>query len=103
MTFRFIHEHPDEWPVRLLCTALEVSPAGPYAWRDRPASAQAQLRDTRLGEIRAAHAEVKARYGSPRTHAELRARGQDCCANTVAKLMRARPWPQGRAKVPLHD
>jgi putative transposase len=39
-------------------------------------------------EIRAIHAEVKARYGSPRIHAELAARGQDCCVNTVATLMR---------------
>ena len=39
-------------------------------------------------QIRAIHAEVKARYGSPRIHAELAARGQDCCVNTVAELMR---------------
>jgi putative transposase len=87
MTFRFIDEHRDPWPVRLLCETLEVSPAGYYAWRDRPASAQQQRRDTLLVEIRAVHAEVKARYGSPRIHAELLARGQDCCVNTVAKLM----------------
>jgi len=31
---------------------------------------------------------MKARYGSPRLHAELLARGQTCCENTVAKLMR---------------
>ena len=30
---------------------------------------------------------VKARYGSPRVHAELVARGSPCCVNTVAKLM----------------
>ena len=87
MTYRFIEEHRDQWPVRLLCETLEVSPAGYYAWRDRPASAQQQRRDTLLVEIRAVHAEVKARYGSPRMHAELVARGQDCCINTVAKLM----------------
>ena len=87
MTFRFIDEHRDQWPVRLLCETLEVAPAGYYAWRDRPASAQQQRRDTLLVEIRALHAEVKARYGSPRIHAELVARGQDCCVNTVAKLM----------------
>jgi transposase InsO family protein len=85
MTFRFIDEHKGQWPVRLLCETLEVSPAGYYAWRDRPASAR--RRDTLLVEIRAIHAEVKARYGSPRIHAELAARGQDCCVNTVAKLM----------------
>jgi transposase InsO family protein len=87
MTYRFIEEHREQWPVRLLCDALEVSAAGYYAWRDRPASARQQRHDTLLVEIRAIHAEVKARYGSPRVHAELAARGQDCCVNTVAKLM----------------
>ena len=74
MTFRFIHEHRHLWPVRLLCQTLEVSTAGYYAWQGRPASARAQRRDTLLGEIRAVHAAVKARYGSPRVHAELAAR-----------------------------
>jgi putative transposase len=32
---------------------------------------------------------MKARYGSPRMHAELVARGHRCSANVVAKLMRA--------------
>jgi transposase InsO family protein len=88
MTFRFIEEHREEWPVRLLCQTLQVSPAGFYAWRQRPRSAQQQRRDALRVEIRAIHAEVKARYGSPRIHAELAARGQDCCVHTVAKLMR---------------
>jgi putative transposase len=88
MTFRFIEAHTQEWPVRLLCETLEVSPAGYYAWRRRPRSAQRQRRDTLVVEIRTIHAEVKARYGSPRIHAELVARGQTCCVNTVAKLMR---------------
>ena len=88
MTFRFIDEHREQWPVRLLCETLEVSAAGYYAWRGRPASAQQQRRDTLLVEIRAVHAEVKARYGSPRIHAELVARGQSRCVNTVAALMR---------------
>jgi putative transposase len=88
MTFRFIEEHRSRWSVRLLCETLEVSPAGYYAWRQRPTSARQQRRDTLTVEIRAIHAEVKARYGSPRIHAELSARGQDCCVNTVAKLMR---------------
>lgn len=88
MTFRFIEQHRQQWPVRLLCETLEVSPAGYYAWRDRPTSARQQRRDALVVEIRAIHAEVKARYGSPRIHAELAARGRDCCVNTVAKLMR---------------
>ena len=88
MTFRFIDEHQDDWPVRLLCAALGVSPAGYYAWRDRPTSARAQKQDALLVEIRAIHTEFKQRYGSPRVHAELAARGRDCCVNTVAQLMR---------------
>jgi putative transposase len=88
MTYRFIDQHKDQWPVRLLCETLEVSPAGYYAWRQRPANSQQQRRDVLVVEIRAIHAEVKARYGSPRMQKELVARGQDCCVNTVAKLMR---------------
>jgi putative transposase len=88
MTFRFIDDHRREWPVRLRCETLGVSPAGYYAWRGRPASTRRQRRDALVVEIRAVHAEVKGRYGSPRVHAELAARGQPCCVNTVAKLMR---------------
>ena len=88
MTYRFIDEHCDHWPVRLLCETLEVSPAGYYAWRQCPRSDRQQQRDALLVEIRAIHAQFKGRYGSPRIHAELVARGHDCCANTVAKLLR---------------
>ena len=88
MTFRFIDQHQDRWPIRLLCQALEVSPAGYYAWRQRPRSGQGQRRQALVVVIQAIHAEVKSRYGSPRIHAELVARGHDCCINTVARLMR---------------
>jgi putative transposase len=87
MTFRFIEEHRDCWPVGLMCETLEVSTAGYYAWRQRPVSPSQQRRDSLLVEIRAVHAECKRRYGSPRIHAELVARGRSCCVNTVAKLM----------------
>jgi transposase InsO family protein len=86
--FRFIDAHRDQWPVRLLCDALDVSPAGCYAWRERRASARQQQHDALLVESRAIHAEFPARDGRPRVHAELAARGHDCCVSTVAKLMR---------------
>lgn len=38
MSFRFIEDHRDTYPVRLMCAVLEVSPAGYYGWRDRPVS-----------------------------------------------------------------
>jgi putative transposase len=86
--FPFIEQHKNTWPIRLLCETLGVSFQGFYAWRSRPRSAQQQRRDQLLVEIRAVHGEFKQRYGSPRIHAELRARGLACSENTVASLMR---------------
>jgi putative transposase len=88
VTYRFIEEHKDQWPVRWLCETLEVSAAGYYAWRRDPRSSLQQRRDALVVAIHAVHAEFKARYGSPRIHAQLRARGYDGCVNTVAQLMR---------------
>jgi putative transposase len=85
--FSFIERHKDAWPVTRMCNTLGVSPAGFYAWLQRPRSTQQQRRDALLVEIRTVHAEVKQRYGSPRIHAELQAKGVECCVNTVAKLM----------------
>jgi putative transposase len=67
---------------------LDVSRAGYYAWRGRPPSQRQKRRDALRVEISAIHDEVKGRYGSPRVHAELVARGHDCCVNTVAVAMR---------------
>jgi putative transposase len=87
--YRFIQDHREQWPVRRLCEVLDVTPGGFYAWRARPRSAREQRRDGLVVQLRAVHREMKARYGSPRLHAELVARGQKCCVNTVAKLMHA--------------
>ena len=87
MRYHFIQEHRSQWPTRLMCRALEVSTGGYYEWRRRPAGVPQQRREALVAEIRTIHHEVKARYGSPRIHAELVARGRPCCVNTVAKLM----------------
>ena len=87
MTFRFIEGHQQTWPIRVMCQTLEVSPAGYYAWLRRPPSFQEERREALLVLIRGIHAEVKQRYGSPRIHAALAARGETCSLNTVAKLM----------------
>jgi putative transposase len=88
MTYRFIDEHRERWPVAVMCDTLSVSTAGYYAWRDRPTSTRQQRQEALTTQIRVIHAEVKARYGSPRIHAELVARRHGCCVNTVARLMR---------------
>jgi putative transposase len=89
LIFAWIEERTDEWPVAVLCRVLEVSRSGFYAWRSRDPSA-AHVRRTELtAEVEEIHAQVKARYGSPRMHAELVSRGHACGVNLVAKLMRA--------------
>jgi putative transposase len=74
--------------VAVLCRVLGVSRSGFYAWRKRPPSAAGQRREELTERVRAIHREVKGRYGSPRMHAELVARGEACCVNSVAKLMK---------------
>jgi putative transposase len=75
------------FPVRLLCRVLEVSPAGFYAWQGRPESERARANRKLVTEIRAIHAESRETYGSPRVHAELKARGHDVGKKRVARLM----------------
>jgi transposase InsO family protein len=88
LTFRFIADHQDEWPVAWLCDALDVSASGYYAWAGRDDSPTAEWREELAAVIATVHAEVKGRYGSPRMAAELNARGHPCSENTVARLMR---------------
>jgi transposase InsO family protein len=71
-----------------MCRVLEVSRAGYYAWRKRRPSEAEVRREEVAEEIATIHTQVKGRYGSPRVHAELVARGHGCCVNFVAKLMR---------------
>jgi transposase InsO family protein len=85
--FSFIQDHKDVWPVSLMCSVFSVSTSGFYAWLLREESAQEIRRKEILKEIRLIHQEVKRRYGSPRIHAELKARKIHCSVNTVAKLM----------------
>jgi transposase InsO family protein len=84
-----VADHADQWPVRWMCDALEVSASGYYAWAARADSSTAEWRQELVGAIEVVHAEVRQRYGSPRMAAELNARGHDCSENTVAKLMKA--------------
>ena len=71
-----------------MCRVLDVSPGGYYDWRGSPPSPRAQRLGPLVDAIRAIHRDVKARYGSPRMHAELVATGKPCSRKTVAKLMR---------------
>lgn len=89
MKYAVIARHQREFPVRLMCQVLAVSPAGFYAARTRPPSERTRV-DQRLRlEIRTAHAASRRRYGAPKIHDELRARGIACGRKRIARLMRA--------------
>ena len=68
MRFRFIEDHRQEHPVRLMCHVLGVSPSGYYAWRGRPESMRATANRALLADIRRLHERHRGRYGSPRIH-----------------------------------
>lgn len=97
MKFAFIEQRLADVPVGMACELLEVSRSGYYAWRDRPASMQAQRRAELAAKARQVHAEHRSVYGSPRLCKALQADGQAVCENTVAKIMRQEGL-QGRVK-----
>jgi putative transposase len=87
MRFRFIENHREVFHVRVMCSVLEVSASGYYAWRARPESTRFPADRVLLESIRRVHAESRRRYGSPRVHAALQAEGHRVSRNRVARLM----------------
>lgn len=72
-----------------MCRALEVSPAGLYAWRRRPRPSPRKERETELrGQIHDIHAASRGTYGSPRVHAELKNNDVQAGKSRVERLMR---------------
>lgn len=93
MNFAFVLSRAVAFPIALMCRVLGVSMSGFYAWRKRPV-AERTKDDARLAlEVTASHKRSRGRYGSPRVHADLRARGVHVGKERVERLMRE----QGRA------
>jgi putative transposase len=88
MRYRVIQEHDRRYPIRLMCRALAVSPAGYYAWRSRPESARTIQTRILLSAIRVLHEESRETYGSPRIWRALREQGHQVGEHRVARLMR---------------
>ena len=71
MTFQFIRDHREYFPIRLMCRVLEASPSGFYDWLQRPESLWAAKGRALVEKIEAVHSESRRTYGSPRVHASL--------------------------------
>jgi putative transposase len=88
MRFRFIEDRRADYPVRILCDVLEVSPAGYYAWRSRPESRRSTANRQLVTDIKRVYRDAYGRYGSPRIHIELKARGRGVSRGRIERLMR---------------
>ncbi len=87
MKYAFIDQRQDQWPVEVLCDALEVSRGGYYDWKKREPGKQEKQREQLMHKVRIAFEENRGVYGSPRVHRVLQAQGVSCCENTVARRM----------------
>jgi transposase InsO family protein len=82
-------ERAEQRNVKRACALLEVSRAAFYEWA-RHVPSRRQRRDQELlKQIKTVHADSKGTYGSPRVHAQLKARGEVCGHNRVARMMQA--------------
>ena len=88
MRFSFIQAYARIFHITTMCRVLEVSKAGYYAWRARPLCDRVKDDRVLTARIREIQKEVRGRYGSPRTHQELKALGFKCGRHKVARLMR---------------
>jgi putative transposase len=85
--FAWIAAEKAPFKISELCRALDVSPAGYYAWCRRPESAHAR-RDRQLKVlVRASFAGSRQRYGSPRVHRDLLEQGECVSRKRVIRLM----------------
>ena len=85
MRYRAIQEHDRRVPIRLMCRALAVSPAGYYAGRARPESVRAAANRALVAKIRVIHRES---YGSPSIWDALIKQGHGAGEHRIARLMR---------------
>jgi putative transposase len=90
MRYQFIQNHRTEFDLEVMVRMLEVSRSGFYDWQGRPTSTRVKANQELVKVIEEIHASSKGRYGAPRVHAELRARGIRGTRKRVAELMRSR-------------
>ena len=89
MRFGFIAKHRAVWPVRVLCSVLEVSASGFYEWLGRQPSQRSVANDKLSGLIRQSFEASDRTYGSRRVWRDVLAWGGRCGINRVARLMQA--------------
>lgn len=87
MRYQFIERHQKAYPINLMCSVLDVSTSGYYAWRCREPGARALANrelDDAIAKVFWRH---KRRYGADRITQDLQDQGLACSENRVARRM----------------
>ena len=71
-----------------MCSVLEVSRSGYYAWKSRGQSNHSQKDTALLSKIRYIYDKHRKVYGAPRIHEALKSEGWHLGRKRVARLMR---------------
>lgn len=82
-------EHDRRDPIRLMCQALAVSPAGYYAWGAWPESVRGAANRVLVVTIRVIYRAFRETYGSPSIWDTLLKQGHGVRKHRIARLMRA--------------
>jgi putative transposase len=80
--------HQAEFPIRVMCRVLGLSPSGYYAWLKRPPSLRTKRDADLMGKIRRIHDDNRRVYGRPRIFAELKEEGEAVGEKRVGRLMK---------------
>lgn len=87
MKYALIADHVEQFPIALMCRALQVSRSGFYRWLNRDPSQQEKRREMLTESVIDLYSTYKSRYGAPRIYKELNAIGLPCSKNLVADIM----------------
>lgn len=89
MRYAFIQDNQHIWPVRRLCSTLDVHHSGYYAWLKQPISKTARKRQQLSGLIKQFWLESGGVYGYRKIHCDLKDIGESCGINRVMVLNRS--------------
>lgn len=88
MKYACIKANEPDFEITLMCRVLGVSRSGFYTWKSRALSPRAESDRQLKLHVRLVHQESRGRYGSPRVHRALKARGITTSRKRVERLMR---------------